>query len=109
MRELGVSTHPDYKITFMLGEPAGREGGAWPPRSCSTATRLRGDQPCNPKAPPLPNLPASLDHLAMITVQHPKYGLFDCKRESLPSFSPLLSHSFPLPFLLLPAHNPVPP
>ncbi|PRW57513.1 Ubiquitin-like domain-containing CTD phosphatase [Chlorella sorokiniana] len=37
MRELGVSTHPDYKLSFML------------------------------------------DHLAMITVQHPKYGLFDCK------------------------------
>ena len=32
MRELGVSTHPDYKLAFML------------------------------------------DHLAMITVQHPKYG-----------------------------------
>ncbi|EFN54831.1 hypothetical protein CHLNCDRAFT_134850 [Chlorella variabilis] len=37
MRELGVSTHPDYKLTCML------------------------------------------DHRAMLTVQHPKYGLFDCK------------------------------
>ncbi|KAL4857255.1 Ubiquitin-like domain-containing CTD phosphatase 1 [Chlorella vulgaris] len=37
MRELGVSTHPDYKLAFML------------------------------------------DHRAMLTVQHPKYGLFDCK------------------------------
>ncbi|KAL4441219.1 hypothetical protein ABPG77_011456 [Micractinium sp. CCAP 211/92] len=37
MRELGVSTHPDYKVT------------------------------------------AFMDHTAMLTVQHPKYGLFDCK------------------------------
>jgi ubiquitin-like domain-containing CTD phosphatase 1 len=37
MKELGVTTHPDYKITFML------------------------------------------DHKAMLTVNHPKYGVFDCK------------------------------
>lgn len=49
--------------------------------TAATTFHLACARGCN-RAPPTaqtPHTPPAIDHLAMITVQHPKWGLFDCK------------------------------
>lgn len=75
MRELGVSTHPDYK--------ARREDCFECRRRCcccSLASPACLNPLTTPSLHPPEQLTFMLDHMAMLTVgPHPRWGVFDCK------------------------------